>query len=313
VERSLEVDIVVVSYNSSAHLRACVEPLSELPDVRVVVVDNASRDASVETLAGLDLTVLARERNGGFAVGCNEGWRAGSAPYVLFLNPDAALSADSLARLVAVLERDERAGAVVPRIEHSDHSLAYSLRRFPRIRSTFAEALFLHRLLPRASWCSEVVRVEHLYTSSWSPEWASGACLLLRRADLERVGGWDESFFLFGEDVDLCARLRQRGLEVRFEPAAVATHVEGASAPSALTIPLLASARIQYANKHHGRLVAFIYRLGAALNALTHLTFGRGGHAARHAHLRALLVAAGVSDDGSELLAGGAVAPPDGR
>jgi len=101
------VDVVVVSYNSSDHLRACVEPLARAADVHVVVVDNASEDDSLASVADLPLTAVALECNGGFSHGCNVGLRKGTAPFVLLLNPDAVIDESSLRRLVRVLEEDD--------------------------------------------------------------------------------------------------------------------------------------------------------------------------------------------------------------
>lgn len=285
------VDVVVVSFNSRAHLRACVEPLGELPDVNVIVVDNASSDGSVDAILDLQLTVIRRAENGGFAAGCNEGWRAGTAPFVLFLNPDATIDADSLRTLVKELQESGQRAAVAPRIEHPDGSLAWSQRRFPRLRSTYARAFFLHRVFPRASWADELVREPPAYEVPASPEWLSGACLLVRRSALEAIGGWDEGFFLYGEDIDLCRRLRERGYSIVFEPSARAVHVEGASASRAETLPLLAASRIRYDRKHRRRAAVALDRAGIALGALTHMLLAKGGLAARAGHARALRVA----------------------
>src|SRR5262249_3794821 len=104
---NLDVDVVVVSYNSREQLRGCVQPLASVPGVAVVVVDNASQDGSATALGDLPVRVIPLDHNGGFAHGCNVGWRAGNAEYVLFLNPDARLDEESLARLAGVLDRSE--------------------------------------------------------------------------------------------------------------------------------------------------------------------------------------------------------------
>lgn len=282
------IDVVVVSYNSAPHVRACVEPLSSLDGIDVVVVDNASVDASLATIADLPVQTIARRENGGFAVACNEGWQAGSAAYVLFLNPDATIDEASLQALAAVLERRSDVGAVAPRIEHPDGSLAHSLRRFPTVRSTFAQALFLHRVFPHASWSGELIVDPQAYERPCSPEWASGACLLVRRSALVELGGWDEGFFLYGEDVDLCRRLHDAGYEIRFEPAARVVHHEGASSSRARALPRLAEARVRYADTHATRPAAILERLGVALWGLTHAVVSRGGPADRVGHLRSL-------------------------
>jgi N-acetylglucosaminyl-diphospho-decaprenol L-rhamnosyltransferase len=281
------LDVVVVSYNSADHLRACVGALARTDGVEVIVVDNASTDGSVETIADLPLTIIERTTNDGFATGCNAGWRVGTAPFVLFLNPDATIDASSLHRLVDVLEHDERVGAVAPRVEHPDGSLVHSLRRFPRLRSTYARALFLHRLWPRASWTDELVRDEAQYVDPSEPEWASGACLLLRRSALVSVEGWDEGFFLYGEDIDLCRRLREAGWRLRFEPAANVVHAGGASAPRSAMWPLLTESRLRYAAKHGSPISAILTRLGVALGSLIRVFVSRGGLPARRGHMRA--------------------------
>lgn len=285
------IDVVVVSYNSRAHLRNCVEQLCKIPDVSVIVVDNASSDESVAVVDDLPVHAIQRSDNGGFAVGCNTGWRSGSAPLVLFLNPDASLDERSLRRLAEVLGDRPTVGAAAPRIEYPDGSLAYSLRRFPRLRSTYSQALFLHRLFRESSWSDEIVKEESVYSRAWEPEWASGACLMVKRDVLEAIGGWDEAFFLYGEDVDLCLRLRDSGLRIQFEPDAIVVHHEGASSPTGAALPLLAAARLRFARKHFSPLGSFLERTGVALWALTHVVVARGGIAVHRGHARALRVA----------------------
>lgn len=285
------VDVVVVSYNSRDHLRGCVEPLLALPGVRVMVVDNASPDGSLDALGDLPVTAIQLSRNGGFAHGVNAGSRAGSAAYVLLLNPDARIDGRSLEILVRALEQAPQLGAVAPRIHDSDGSLDYSQRRYPRLRSTYARALFLHRLFPRATWTDELVRDEPAYAVRGTPDWVSGACILLRREALEKLGGLDEGFFMYAEDIDLCKRLRKAGYELLFEPDAVVEHEGGGSAPRANLLPVLAASRMRYAAKHRGRVGAFLERVGVALEAITHVAISRGGLAARAGHARALRLA----------------------
>ena len=205
------MDAVIVSYRSAGTLRGCVAPLAAQPDVRVTVVDNASPDRSLDTLAGLDVGVIRSPHNGGFSYGCNLGAARGEAPYLLFLNPDARIDAEGLAALRAALESDPSAGLVAPRILDEDGTLAWSIRRFPRQRSTFAQALFLHRLWPRAAWTDELVREPAAYERAGTPDWVSGACMLIRRDAFEAVGGFDEDFFLYCEDTDICRRLWDAG------------------------------------------------------------------------------------------------------
>jgi GT2 family glycosyltransferase len=281
------VDVVVVSYNSRDHLRAAVEPLSAVSDLRAIVVDNGSADGSVESVSDLPLTIVRSATNGGFAHGCNLGWRAGEAPFVLFLNPDAAIDPESVLLLVRAVE-DSAVGAAAPKIVHPDGELHYSQRRFPRLRSLYAQALFLHRLFPRADWSDEVIRTQEAYAAPGSPDWVSGACVLVKRSALEELDGLDEGFFMYWEDTDLCRRLRSLGFGVRYQPDAVAVHVGGASGARSELVPVLAASRIRYSRKHRTRLGVAAERAGIALGALTHMVVARGGLDMRAGHARAL-------------------------
>jgi N-acetylglucosaminyl-diphospho-decaprenol L-rhamnosyltransferase len=283
-----EVDVVVVSFNSRDDLRECVEPLAQNDDIRVIVVDNASADDSLEVVADLPVVAVALPDNRGFAHGCNVGLRRGDSPYVLLLNPDARLSPASIRQLVAVLEQGERVGAVAPKILNADGSLDFSQRRFPRLVSTYAQALFLHRLFPNAEWTDEVVRDASAYSRRSSPDWVSGACVLTRRSALDELGGLDDGFFMYGEDIDLCRRLRGAGYEVVFEPGATVVHEGGASAPRPALLPVLAASRIRYAHKHAKPSIAFLERVGVGLGALTHMVVARGGLGTRAGHARSL-------------------------
>jgi hypothetical protein len=282
------IDVVVVSYNSESTLRGCVERLAAAPDTHVIVVDNASRDGSLASVADLPVTALALDTNRGFAAGCNRGLASGTAPAVLFLNPDARIEPEAVRRLAAVLDERAEVGLVAPKVLNDAGALDYSLRRFPRLRSTYARALFLHRIFPHEPWSDEVVRDPAAYVSPLTVEWISGACVLARRRALDEIGGWDEGFFMYGEDVDLCRRLQTAGWIVRFEPAAEAIHIGGVSAPRAQLLPTLAASRLRYARLHRSRLGAQADRLGIALGELTHGIVSTKGAETRAGHRQAL-------------------------
>jgi len=284
------VDAVVVSYRSADTLRGCVEPLAALDDVRVTVVDNKSPDDAIETIADLPVDIVRAPRNGGFSYGCNLGSATGSAPFLLFLNPDARMDRGALDAMLAVLQSDPAAGLVGPRILEDD-GLAWSLRRFPRHRSTFAQALFLHRLWPQADWADELVRDVTAYERPAAPEWVSGACMLVRRSAYEQIGGFDERFFLYCEDTDICRRLWDAGFSVRFEPAAEVHHVGGASSGAGETQAIAARSRVLYARKHFRGPSARVEALGVALGEATHAATALRRPASRRGHVAALRAA----------------------
>jgi hypothetical protein len=288
------VDAVIVAYNSRDVLRACVQPLAELPWMSVTVVDNASPDDSAEAVDDLPVRIIRAPRNGGFAYGCNLGVSAGSAEFVLFLNPDARLEPASLETLVAALRSDPLLAAVGPRTLGDDGELVLTQRRFPRLRSTYSQAIGLHLLLPRASWAQDTIRSADAYAEQATPDWLSGGCILVRRSALEDVGGFDEGFFLYSEETDLFRRLHADGWLARFEPRATAHHSCNGSAPRDLTAPILARSRVRYARKHHGALVSLLEAIGVTIDALLRAVASARRPARRHGHLASARAAIGA-------------------
>jgi N-acetylglucosaminyl-diphospho-decaprenol L-rhamnosyltransferase len=289
------VDVVVVAYRSGETLRGCIEPLAALPWVHATVVDNACPDASADVIADLDVELVRAPRNGGFAYGCNLGAARGTAPYVMFLNPDARIGTESIEAMLAALRDDPSAGLVGPRILDDDGSLEWSLRRYPRLRSTYAQALFLHRVWRQADWVDELIRDEAAYYRPGTPDWLSGACMLVRRDVFDAIGGWDEGFFLYCEDIDICRRVWLSGHSVRFEPRAEVQHVGGASSEVGETRAIAARSRVIYAHKHRDRRTARLETFGVALGEATHALTAVGRPAARRGHTAALRAVVGLA------------------
>ena len=276
----MTIDTVIVAYRSRGHIRRCVEELAGRSSIRVIVVDNACPDHSIDAITDLEVQVVRMGRNAGFAAGCNAGARVGTGDAILFLNPDARMRADDARRLAAELDTVRTLGAVGPHLLETSGEDQPSMRRAPSLRTALAEASFLHHLFPHASWATEIV--ESGYDRPADADWLSGAALCVRRSAFESIGGFDERFFLYSEDADLCMRLREHGFRVRYVPSATAIHEGGGSAPRPLQAALRAEARIQYVRLHeHGfRYLAFrvayalheVLRLPvAALRSRTHL------------------------------------------
>jgi len=294
-DRNPLVDVVVVAHRSRDVLRDCIEPLAAWPRARVVAVDTDSGDGALETLAGLDVETVQAPRNGGFGYGCNLGARLGEAPYLCFLNPDVRIAPGDVELLVRRLAAEPGAAVAGPRIEDERGRLEPSRRRFPRLRSTLATALLLQRLAPRSTWADEVERDPAAYRGAGPVDWLTGACLLVRRDAFEAVGGFDEGFFLYSEEIDLSRRLRDRGMSTLYEPAARCTHAGGASAPRAGLLAAQIRSRVRYAAIHEGTANARLTALAMALFMLVRLpaSLGSEGHVAgRLGALRAALAAA---------------------
>jgi N-acetylglucosaminyl-diphospho-decaprenol L-rhamnosyltransferase len=248
--------VVIVSYNGRADLERCLRSLVDRTapfPTEIVVVDNGSTDGTLD-LVRRDwpaVRAIAAEGNVGFSRGTNLGIRATASDLVLLLNPDTVVPDGQLQVLVRALLAHPEAAAAGPRLVDADDRPELS---FGPMVSPWGE--FTQRRLVRAydagqPWAT--ARVERETRQAGTRDWVSGACLLARRADLDAAGLLDERFFMYTEDVDLCAAFRARGRAVRFVPEATVRHVRGrsgATAPAA-TERRRRESHVAFYRKHH--------------------------------------------------------------
>lgn len=248
--------IVIVSYNVRAELGRCLESLRGRTGphpTTIVVVDNGSADGTLSWLrtARPDVTAIDAGGNVGFARGSNLGIRATSSDLVLLLNPDTEVFDDAIPRLIAALDADPTAAAVGPRLVDATGRVEISFGPMVSPWGEFTQRRLMRAFDADAPWA--VARVEAETRQSGPRAWLSGACLLVRRADLEAVGLLDERYFLYTEDVDVCAALTARGRRVRFVADVTVRHLRGrsgASAPAATDAYRRAS-QLAFYRKHH--------------------------------------------------------------
>ena len=233
------VAAILVNYNAGDELRHALQSIAEELHGLAwegVIVDNVSTDGSAaigEEFAPR-VRVIRNSTNVGFGRGINQGLKATTAPLVLIINPDCRLMAGAIGALRAVLDQHERAALVGPRILNPDGSVQGSVRGDPdMLTGLFGRTALLRRLLPWLAVAKRNVVAESNRGSSPVVDWVSGACMLARRAALDQVNGFDERYFLYWEDADLCRRLRARGYEIRYAPAATAVHRVGQSSRTA--------------------------------------------------------------------------------
>ena len=229
------VAAVLVTYQSARDLAMCLGSLERAAaphPLEVVVVDNGSTDGSVEIARGYGAKVLENHANLGLSRAINTGVAATGAPWLLIANPDTWLAPGSLRRLLATATSDPRIGAVGPHLANPDGSDYPTGRRFPSLPMGAAHAA-LAPLWPD----NPATRRYHMAGVDRSRpldvDWVSGACILLRRQAFEEVGGFDPSYFMFFEEMDLCLRLHRAGWRVVFDPLAEVKHVVGGSTASA--------------------------------------------------------------------------------
>lgn len=226
-----ELAVVVVNHNTGDFLARCMSSIGSSPGelrVEVVVVDNASSDGSADRAAGPGVRLIRNPDNRGFARAANQGIASTEAPLVLLLNPDAEVVGGSLSALVKVAGERPRAGAVGALVRNPDGSIQPSARRVPRLGEALGHA-FLGPLWRGNPWTRSYTMAGWDRSSEREVEWVSGSAMLLRREALDEVGTFDEGFFMYVEDVDLCTRLRRAGWEVLFSPELEVAHEIGVS------------------------------------------------------------------------------------
>jgi GT2 family glycosyltransferase len=262
-----QLAIVIVSHNARADLDRCLGSLEEAPPAtshETVVVDNASSDGSAEAAAHRQRArLIGLNENRGFAAATNVGIRATSSELVLLLNSDTIVPPGAVDRLVAVLARHPDAAIAGPRLVDGDGRVELSFGRMitPLNERRQRRMIQAHLAHGRGASCA----VEDMTRREGWPDWVSGACLLVRREDAEAVGLLDERFFLYTEDVDFCAAIRQRGRRVLFTPEVEIVHARGRSAAvnPAATRAAYRRSHLAFYEKHHPRLapVLRLYRL----------------------------------------------------
>jgi N-acetylglucosaminyl-diphospho-decaprenol L-rhamnosyltransferase len=236
-----DIAAVLVNYNAGAELTQALRSIaSELAGRpwEAVVVDNASHDGSERRVGEFapHARLVRNTTNVGFGRAVNQGVAASGAPLVLVMNPDCRLMPGAMRTLQTQLEAHDACAIVAPRVLDPDGAVQGSARGDPDMLT----GLF-GRTGPLRAWFPQVAasrrNVLDAAVGAGSPsvevDWVSGACMLVRRSAFESVGGFDEGYFLYWEDADLCRRLRARGYHVRYVPGATAVHSVGRSSRSA--------------------------------------------------------------------------------
>ena len=278
------LDIIIVNWNSGLHLKQCLESVPAASSEgfrleRVVVVDNDSRDRSAERLqhAGLPLRVIRNEVNLGFAAACNQGALGSRADYLLFLNPDVRLLANSLSIPIQFMEQTEKKKVGICGVQLLDPQgrLTRSCSRFPTPWIIYARMFGLDRLFPGRFSGHFLTQEDH--RESKTVDQVMGAFFLVRRAVFESLNGFDERFFVYFEDLDFSYRAWQAGYSSHFLATAQAVHHGGGCSEQVRAARLFYSlrSRIIYGYKHFPWVGATCLLLGTVIvEPLARLTLG---------------------------------------
>jgi len=236
-----DVTAILVNYNAGNELAVALRSIqSDCAQVEweAVIVDNASSDNSAAIVETFPRATLIRNpANVGFGRAVNQAAAVATAPRLLLVNPDCRLVSGAISTLRSVLDAEPSCAVVGPRIFDPDGTVQGSARGDPdMLTGLFGRTGALRVLLPFLSVARRNVVVEDAVrtgASSVVVDWLSGACMLIRRDAFTAAGGFDERFFLYWEDADLCRRLRNRGFQVRYVPGASAVHQVGRSSQTA--------------------------------------------------------------------------------
>lgn len=253
------LSVIIVSWNVRDLLRDCLRSLEAGRGARpleVIVVDGASSDGSAEMVAAEFpwVRLLAQRENVGFPRGNNIGLRAARGEWLCLLNPDTVVVGDALERLVNYLERHPDVGMVGPQLLNSDGSCQSSRRRFPTLALACLESTWLQPLAPRR-WLDWYTVQETADDQTAEVDWITGAAMLTRRAVLEQVGGMDEGYGMYSEELDWCRRIKAVGWCIVYVPEARIIHHSGQSSDQVPTRRhiLFNRAKLRYFRKYHGR------------------------------------------------------------
>jgi N-acetylglucosaminyl-diphospho-decaprenol L-rhamnosyltransferase len=287
------VSVVIVNYHSYAELVACLTALK--PEARalpldVVVVDQESDSARVAKIRERfpTATLISNRRNDGFAAGVNRGASKTSGTYLLVLNPDTVVAPGLIDTLANWLDAHPNVAVVGPRILNADGSVQPSARRFPDLTTGLGgRQSWLTRISPD-NWLSRRNLDWSRASEPVDVDWVSGACMMIRRAAFDAVGGMDDRFFLYWEDADLCRRLLTAGYRTVYLPSVTAVHEGSRASRHAPARSLVAFHRsaFRYYWKHSGlvgRVCAPLVQAALWSRLLLKLALLRR-EASRHSH-----------------------------
>ncbi|MER3475134.1 MAG: glycosyltransferase family 2 protein [Armatimonadota bacterium] len=235
-----DVSVIIVNWNTRDELRECLRSLhpSLHPDVQaeIIVVDNASWDDSVAMVKREfpEVKLIENRLNEGFGKAHNRAAQVAQGRYLLLLNSDARAHPGALKQLVDYADAHPDVGIIAPKVLNPDGSLQYSCRRFPVYEAGLFRNTLLGRLFPQNRFVRDYLMTDFDHAHTMEVDWVSGCAMMIRRETWHQLGGFDEQFFMYCEDVDLCWRAHEAGWKVVYHPDAVVTHAIGRSTDKAV-------------------------------------------------------------------------------
>ena len=233
-----DLSVTICSWNTRDDLRVCLQSLRDVAHearFEVIVVDNNSEDQSAQMVEAEfpEVNLIALSVNLGFGKGHNKAFEAATGAVLFPLNSDAFVHEGCFTRILNFLRTDRNIGIVGPKLLNPDGSLQYSARRFPTPMAALFRNTPLGKLFPKNKYTRDYLMTDWAHDEPRDVDWVSGAAFAFTRELYEKNGGFDERFFMFLEDVDLCYRAHEAGKRVVYLPEAVVTHKIGSSTDKA--------------------------------------------------------------------------------
>ncbi len=279
----MDLSICIVNWNTKELLRQCLKSIYKKTvgiDFDIIVVDNASQDGSVEMLREEfpQCTAIGSNDNLGFSKANNLAIKKTKGKYILFLNPDTELKTNALAGMVMFLEKNSEYGAVGCKLLNRDESIQFTCaRKFPSPFKHLCFLLMIDRIFPgfRLFSTTEMGYWDHL--DSREVDCLSGACILTRKNLLDQIGGFDENFFMYGEDVELCYRIKKNGWRISYLAEEEIFHFSGASSSqrkeTSFSSVMQLESNYKFMARNYGEGKAFQFRISTFIGSLFRMIF----------------------------------------
>ncbi len=276
----MDLSVIIVSWNVRELLKRCLLSLrQQTTDDRqpkdgsseigrlsseIWIVDNASSDGTVDMLREEfpDVRVIPNSENVGFTRGNNQALAVAQGRYLFLLNPDTELRPRALHALIDYADAHPRAGIIGPQLFYGDGTPQSSHRRFPTLATAFLESTKLQQWFPRNRALTRYYMLDTPDDATQEVDWVNGSALFVRREVYDQIGGFDEVFFMYSEELDWCYRAKQAGWQVVYLPTAQVTHYEGKSSEQVVAARdiYFHSSKIRFFRKYRGVLVAEFLR-----------------------------------------------------
>ncbi len=247
----MDLSIIITSFNTKKILKDCLDSITKFTkgiDYEIIVVDNASKDGSLELVKKLTkkypLRLIENKDNIGFGPANNQGVKVAKGKYILFLNSDTFIKKNIFKGMISWMDKNPRAGVATCALRNSDGSLQGTGGYFPNLFKVFAwmffleDIPFLDRLIKpfHPMHSHSPYKGENLFKRAHQRDWVTGAFLLTKKEILDDIGVFDEDYFMYTEEVDLCWRIKKKGWQVWFLPKWNITHLGGASSTAEFPI-----------------------------------------------------------------------------